>query len=158
MAVSNKTILLYFIVCRRRSMDKNFHCVRPRPGQHGTKDTARPGLPHVCTHIRVEICTRKGCRTNRTAVLIYRKQFSAEYHYYRYRRYCRYGYYYCYYLESASDGRPVKYCMYAVRGPIVTEEMAARRTEFDAIVVLRRLWVTGNAVTRAYTAVGRQRV
>lgn len=56
------------------------------------------------------------------------------------------------------DGRPLKYCVFAVRGPIVTEEMAARRTKSDAIVVLRRLWVTGNAVTRAYTAVGRHRV
>lgn len=44
-------MLLYFIVRRlRRSMDKNFHCARARSGLHGTKDTARPGLPHVYIH------------------------------------------------------------------------------------------------------------
>lgn len=151
MAVSNKTI---FYCPPLRSMDKNVHCVRARPGLHGTKDTARPGLPHVCVHM--EICTRIGHRTNRAAVLIYRKQFSGEYHYYRYCRY-HYYYYYCYYLESASDSVPWNIaCM--LSADLLSLEMAAatdgiwRDCRLTPSVGYRERGI------RAYTAVGRQRV
>lgn len=112
-------------------------CARVR-GSTARKIPHVPGYP-MCVHIHTWKYVPESAvvQTERRCWFI-ENNFRREYHYYRYRRYCRYGYYYYHYLESASDGRPVKYCMYAVRGPIVTEEMAARQTEFDAIVVLRR--------------------